>query len=101
MKAKRLCCSAGAWIPASVPRLRENATVPANLALLHALYGQRTEKRERRAFEDIADFYAIQQRLLVKLDHFRAIGGSALTDKSINVPENELETGPAADRQFP
>ncbi len=26
-----------------------------NLALLHAGYGQRTQKRERRAFEEIAD----------------------------------------------
>jgi 7-cyano-7-deazaguanine synthase len=61
-----------------------------NLALLHASYGQRTEKRERRAFEEIADWLEVQQRLVVQLDHFRAIGGSALTDKSISVPENEL-----------
>jgi 7-cyano-7-deazaguanine synthase len=65
------------------------------VALLHAMYGQRTEKRERQAFEEIADFYGVRERLVVKLDHFRAIGGSALTDKRIEVPENELrETGP-------
>ena len=63
---------------------------PENVALLHAMYGQRTEKRERQAFDAIADFYQIQNRLVVKLDHFRAIGGSALTDKRIEVPENEL-----------
>ncbi len=62
----------------------------SNIALLHASYGQRTWERERRAFEDIADFYGEQQRLVVQLEHFRAIGGSALTDKSISVPENEL-----------
>jgi len=62
----------------------------ANLALLHAGYGQRTQERERRAFTEIADFYGIRHRLVVQLDHFRAIGGSALTDKSIAVPENEL-----------
>jgi len=61
-----------------------------NIALLHAGYGQRTERRERRAFEAIADFYAVRERLVVKLDHFRAIGGSALTDQKIVVPENEL-----------
>lgn len=61
-----------------------------NLALLHASYGQRTENRERRAFEKIADWLEVRQRLVVQLDHFRAIGGSALTDKSISVPENEL-----------
>jgi 7-cyano-7-deazaguanine synthase len=62
----------------------------ANLALLHAGYGQRTQERERRAFEEIADFYGVRERLVVQLDHFRAIGGSALTDTRISVPENEL-----------
>jgi len=62
-----------------------------NIALLHAGYGQRTESRERRAFEAIADFYGVRQRLVVQLDHFRAIGGSALTDASIAVPENGLD----------
>lgn len=60
------------------------------LALLHASYGQRTQNRERRAFEEIADFYGVRDRLIVQLDHFRAIGGSALTDEKIAVPENEL-----------
>jgi len=63
-----------------------------NVALLHAGYGQRTQERERRAFQGIADFYGVsqEQRLVVQLDHFRAIGGSALTDAKIAVPENEL-----------
>jgi len=65
-----------------------------NVALLHAGYGQRTQSRERRAFEAIADFYRVRQRLVVQLEHFRAIGGSALTDSKIAVPENHLgETG--------
>src|ERR1700756_1703101 len=63
---------------------------PKNVALLHASYGQLTEAREAKAFRDIADFYGVTQRLMVKLDHFRAIGGSALTDANIAVPENEL-----------
>ena len=62
----------------------------SNIALLHASYGQRTQDRERRAFDDIANFYGVQERLAVQLDHFRAIGGSALTDRNISVPENEL-----------
>ena len=64
-----------------------------NVALLHASYGQRTASRESRAFREIADFYAIERRLMVQLDHFRAIGGSALTDASIAVPENQLDSG--------
>ncbi len=71
----------------AIARERHGAS---NIALLHASYGQRTQERERRAFEDIADFYGERERLVVQLEHFRAIGGSALTDKSISVPENEL-----------
>jgi 7-cyano-7-deazaguanine synthase len=59
-----------------------------NLALLHASYGQRTEEREYQAFVAIADFYGVRTRLVVRLDYFRAIGGSALTDETIAVPEN-------------
>jgi len=32
----------------------------------------------------------VSERLMVRLEHFRAIGGSALTDSRIAVPENEL-----------
>jgi 7-cyano-7-deazaguanine synthase len=59
------------------------------LALVHASYGQLTERRERRAFDEIADFYGVTQRLVVRLDYFRQIGGSALTDKRIAVPEGD------------
>jgi 7-cyano-7-deazaguanine synthase len=59
------------------------------LALLHASYGQRTERRERQSFDEIADFYGAQERLVVQLDHFAKIGGSALTDTRIAVPEGE------------
>src|SRR5258708_1267641 len=60
-----------------------------DLALVHASYGQRTERRERQAFDEIADFYAIHERLVVQLDHFAQIGGSALTDARIAVPEGQ------------
>jgi len=61
-----------------------------NVAALHAKYGQRTQQREYRAFKEIAEFYGIVRQLVVQLDHFRAIGGSALTDKNIAVPEDKL-----------
>jgi 7-cyano-7-deazaguanine synthase len=73
----------------AIARERHGAS---NVALLHAGYGQRTQERERRAFEGIADFYEVRERLVVQLGHFRAIGGSALTDMKISVPENELGT---------
>ncbi len=57
------------------------------LALLHASYGQRTERRERRSFDEIADFYNAHERLVVRFDALSQIGGSALTDRGIAVPE--------------
>jgi 7-cyano-7-deazaguanine synthase len=55
--------------------------------LVHASYGQRTERRERQSFDEIADFYSVNERLVVRLDHLAQIGGSALTDMRIAVPE--------------
>ena len=62
-----------------------------DLALLHASYAQRTERRERQSFDEIADFYGVRgrDRLVVELNHFAQIGGSALTDSRIAVPEGQ------------
>jgi len=55
------------------------------LAFLHVSYGQRTEARERRAFAEIADYYGVEKRLVVSLEHLAKIGGSSLTDPNIPV----------------
>lgn len=70
------------------------------LALMHASYGQRTERRERQAFDEIANFYDVRQRLVVHLDHFTQIGGSALTDTRIAVPE-EAPSAPIHGNEIP
>jgi 7-cyano-7-deazaguanine synthase len=57
------------------------------LAFLHVNYGQRTEARELKAFNDVANFYHADKRLSVSLEHLKVIGGSALTDDSIPVPD--------------
>jgi 7-cyano-7-deazaguanine synthase len=62
------------------------------LAFLHVNYGQRTEARELRAFNEIADFYKSDKRLSVSLEHLKVIGGSALTDDSIAVPDAGAST---------
>ena len=56
-------------------------------AAVHVSYGQRTEEREREAFLAICDRLGIKDRLAVRNDALRAIGGSALTDREIAVPE--------------
>jgi 7-cyano-7-deazaguanine synthase len=66
------------------------------LALLHASYGQRTEARERRAYNEIAEFYGVRERLVVRFDAFAQIGGSALTDEKIVVPEQGEALAPDA-----
>jgi len=60
------------------------------LALAHFNYGQRTEKRELRAFNEIADFYSVQKRLVIDYTHLSKIGGSSLTDKNIAVSYADL-----------
>lgn len=67
------------------------------LALLHASYGQLTETRERRAFDEIADFYGVRERLVIRLDSLTKIGGSALTDRRIEVPESGEALAPQAE----
>ncbi len=55
------------------------------LALLHVGYGQRTQKRELRAFEEIADFYGVERRLVADISYLGDIGGSSLTDPEMRV----------------
>lgn len=62
-----------------------------SLALIHFNYGQRTEKRELKAFSDIADFYNVKERLIIDFDHFKKIGGSSLTDINIEVSKADLK----------
>ena len=62
-------------------------------AAMHISYGQRTEQRERWAFERICDRLEIRQRLALRNDALSVIGGSALTDTSIAVPEAKAEIG--------
>ncbi|HEX6802350.1 MAG TPA: 7-cyano-7-deazaguanine synthase QueC [Terriglobales bacterium] len=58
-------------------------------AAVHVSYGQRTQERERQSFLAICQRLKIHDRLMVHNEAFRAIGGSALTDESIAVPDAE------------
>jgi 7-cyano-7-deazaguanine synthase len=62
------------------------------LAFLHVSYGQLTEARERRAFEEIADFYRVSRRFVASLDYLARVGGSSLTDREIPVSEADLSS---------
>ena len=59
-------------------------------AAAHVSYGQRTEERERQAFVAVCDRLGIGKRLVVRNEALRVIGGSALTDPNIAVPESAV-----------
>lgn len=67
------------------------AAQECDLAFLHVNYGQRTEERELRAFGEIARFYNVTRILTADLTYLSRIGGSALTDPTIEVPEDALD----------
>ena len=53
---------------------------------VHFSYGQRTEARELLSAQDVARIIGAKELLHLKIDLFRRIGGSALTDPTIAVP---------------
>ena len=58
-------------------------------AAVHVSYGQRTEQRERKSFLAICQRLNIHDKLIVRNEALRAVGGSALTDEGILVPRAE------------
>ncbi|MCU1251167.1 MAG: exsB protein [Edaphobacter sp.] len=62
---------------------------------IHFSYGQRTEARELRSAQEIARLVGVCELLPLKIDLFRRIGGSALTDHAIAVPEASANDAPA------
>jgi 7-cyano-7-deazaguanine synthase len=62
---------------------------------VHFSYGQRTEARELRSAQEIARLVGVRELLPLKIDLFRRIGGSALTDHAIAVPEASANEAPA------
>ncbi len=75
-----------------------DSTVCATLAArdyevyaVHFSYGQRTERRELLSAQDIARITDVRELLHLKIDLFRRIGGSALTDPGIAVPDAPAE----------
>lgn len=60
-------------------------------AFLHVNYGQLTEQRELEAFRHIATHYGITKQLTADISYLAEIGGSALTDRRIEVPTTGIE----------
>ncbi len=82
-----------------------DSTVCATLAArdydsygLHFSYGQRTEARELQSARDVVAAVGLKELLELKTDLFRRIGGSALTDSSIAVPDADVNENSAQRR---
>lgn len=60
---------------------------------LHISYGQRTETRERQAFEEICRRLQPAAKHLTRADHLRQFGGSSLVDPSLPLRKEGLAPG--------
>jgi 7-cyano-7-deazaguanine synthase len=58
---------------------------------VHFSYGQRTEARELKSAQEMARILGLRELMHLKIDLFRKIGGSALTDPGIAVPDAPAE----------
>jgi len=63
-----------------------------SLNFLHVNYGQRTQQRELKAFNDIAAYFRVKNKLIVDISYLKDIGGSSLTDKKIKLNKANLSS---------
>lgn len=74
-----------------------------HLSFLHMNYGQKTSARERKSFDNIADFYHIktEDRKIIDMTFLSQIGGSSLTDNSISVKTYQGDSNVIPDSYVP
>lgn len=74
-----------------------------SLAFLHLNYGQKTEKRELQCFQEIANFYHVDEshRKIIDVSFLSQIGGSSLTDKKIEVKRYQGDSNEIPDSYVP
>ncbi|MBK8983409.1 MAG: 7-cyano-7-deazaguanine synthase QueC [Ignavibacteria bacterium] len=63
-----------------------------NLNFLHVNYGQKTEMRELKAFNEISDYYQVTNRLIADISYLGKIGGSSLTDSKLKISKADLKS---------
>lgn len=63
-----------------------------SIAALHLNYGQRTQRRELQAFNDLCNYYAISEKLIVDIDYLQRIGQSSLIDRTLEIPKNQISS---------
>ena len=63
-----------------------------DLYFLHVNYGQKTQSRELKAFNDLAAYYKVKGKLVVDISHLKDIGGSSLTDENVKISRADLKS---------
>src|SRR2546423_13093200 len=71
------------------------------LAFLHVSYGQRTEARERQAFEALADHFGVGRRFVASIEYLTRIGGASPTHANISVAAAHLAPREIHTRHLP
>jgi 7-cyano-7-deazaguanine synthase len=74
-----------------------------NLAFLHLNYGQRTQAKELECFKKIAEHYGVTKtyQKVIDVSFLKQIGGSSLTDDSIEVKKYSGESEEIPDSYVP
>lgn len=74
-----------------------------HVSLLHMNYGQKTSVRERKSFEEIADYYHVsaKDRKVIDMTFLKQIGGSSLTDDDIDVKTYKGDSSTIPDSYVP
>ncbi len=91
MKKRAVCIISGGMDSALGATIAKNEGY--EIIALHFNYGQRTEKREAKAFQKIASSVDAVESYSIDLDFFKQVGASALTDSSLEVPTGGIEEG--------
>ena len=62
-----------------------------DIVALHFDYGQRTMKREKRAFNEICERLGITKKMSLDVSFIAQIGGNSLTDESLQIRKDGVE----------
>ncbi|MCJ8326051.1 MAG: 7-cyano-7-deazaguanine synthase QueC [Campylobacterales bacterium] len=91
MSKKAICILSGGMDSTLASYIAKNDGY--EIIAIHFNYGQRTEKRELKAFRDVCNDLEIENKYEIDIPFFKQIGASALTDESLEIPTSGIEEG--------
>ena len=91
MSKKAICILSGGMDSTLASYIAKNDGY--EIIAIHFNYGQRTEKRELKAFRDVCNDLEVENKYEIDIPFFKQIGASALTDENLEVPTSGIEEG--------